>query len=633
MKEMKGLSQPFVRGDFHYFTAGFFGVSDEYPNGLPPVSKNLTKIQPQGYLLKRQLDIFKRYTLSGDEMRLKFDKYFSTFKRVDSAFSSLYNDYDKEVILPDTCGLSFIPKTSTDLDYQGTIGRDQVFQYDQELVDLMSEFYAKFMPKEEKGISMSFTRGKNLGWPHPIGGRQRELSDALLALHVSLALGAHKKGWSLQQLTEFLEKFHGPAFCVYAERTQKTANQVPTFIDGRLYRSVNAAARVRGIYMSPKFMVAYSRRHVKRMLKGYLENPFHTQSRDKISARVKTALSKGWRVVAIDISKFDQFFGGARGNQIAKGVAKTIDLDPTDLLFEFNTPLVTFGKSGTYRSNTKLTPILMSGVSSTTLVNGFGGTTSAVAVVASLFGVSYKESLGSYQKKWDALSWGDDLLLMLPPDIENDAIFKAYEKLGLKVDEEPTIKFLGQNYGPGRFEGSFDTGYPFARAVQQQFFPERVKTFPFNLIGYIARLELLGEKRGNAFHEAARQVWDLISPEREYFPFSQRKAVLESLMPEVEKYANKISEMDDILNVFTHGMADSDMLDELDVPSDLRNLLGLTAVDVSQPELLIAEIPELRLLAADYKALSNGDFDVYRDILNNLVHAFNLNYRSGGLLY
>lgn len=607
--------------------------SEQFPNGLPPLASFLERVQlADGYIDKRTKDVNKRYDKTRFEIAEKFEEFVKRYSQIIKTFDDLLTDYDKDV-LSGTGALSILKPSHTDLDAAGTLGRNTDFTYQPETIEAVKRWYGSvFKQVGPSDSSLSLPRGKNLGWPHPISGKQRELADILLALHAALAMGAKTKGWSLEELTKFLESYHGPAYTIYGERGQHPGPEkdMPMGTQEGWLFGHNFEMRVRGIYMVAKYMIAYNRSVVKTVLKTILASPMHIQDRPTIKKRIGDATKAGWQIIALDVSKFDQSFGDQRGTQMLQTISDIWGTDTTmrDFETEFNLPLLLFSRKEAFMARNK--PILPSGAGFTTLVGNVGNVASTLEALSHLFGVSPDSLIDNYGKTWDYLAWGDDTILMFKDEQRMDDVMAAYDKVKLGVTEEPIIKYLGSIYGRGLFKGSYVDGYSTGRAIQQQFFPERIKLFPFSVVGYIARLDLMGDNVGKQFHDRMRVLWDrqLMG---DYFNYSSRHQVLQSLLPEIEKRSAQISQVDDILQVLVHGI-DRDMLDDFEF-GEFEDFLGITHMDLDKPseELESREIsPRIVELIG---AIEKGDFDSYFQLIQELVINFNLTWKRGGVLY
>lgn len=570
-------------------------VSQNFDRGavLPPISSEYLKIrQSSGYVGKRIKDLNARYQMNQLEMSQVFGDYTSKIDQLYTTFGDLFTDYDRQIILPNTCALSYKKPSHTDLEASGSLSSDGAnFTYSKEVYDAVLNWYLEYLDTDVSS-KLSLPRGKNLGAPTPVGGRTRELADVLLALHVALALGGKRNGYSLQDIASFLETYHGPLRLIYGERQQHSAKIRPMLTSFGEFASQNFEPRVRGIWMSPKFMVAYNRPVTKRMLRTILRHPLHSQDRKVIHERISSGITK-YETIAIDVSGFDKSHGGIRGLQMADlfcDIVGASDIEREAIKYETQQVSLGFAKGAAYEipGNT----ILGSGLGHTTVIGCLGNACAMIASVSDILGVTPSEAVRLYGSRWHACAWGDDGVIMLPKGTDMDDVKRAYlNKAKLSVDEEDTIKFLGQNYAKGRFQGSMTMAYSLGRAAQQQFFPERKKLYPFSTIGYIARLSIMDEAVQKVFHDRMLTIWDqslLGAP----FIFEKRFDVLKSLIPLMQKKSNQLSQVDDVLMVLLHGITDEDLMDLADPDENFLDFIGMTSYDFSDPHKALEELQD-----------------------------------------
>jgi len=609
-----------------------FGAHPELGMSLPVLSGELLPPPRSQYVDRRMKDVNKRYdrdVAEADSSRIAFEHEVNSLLKV---FDPLMTDYDRELLVPSTCALGHWRPAHTDLEEMGQIAMDSNFSYDADLIDALGAWYKTF--DTNRSFHMSLPRGKNIGWPTIISGSNREESDAFLFLHAGLAISAQSKGWKLKDLFDMLTIHHGNPFLIWGSRTQHTDKWMPLILKGGLRWSKNFEPRVRGIFMSPKVTVAYLRQVVKMGSSRILKSPLHEQDRSKISSRIERWFKEGWLVMAIDYSKYERHIGGKRAESILSLCSKISESDAENLSFEFNLPILMFGfrKAFLYPGGR----ILGSGLSSTSFIGNAGNSLNTHTALGMLMGIKPVLVHKQYQQTWDGMLFGDDSLLAFPPSTVDKlggkdkllaTLRDSYSKTKMKVDEEPVIKFLGSVYGPGNFKGSISKGYSTWRAVQQIFFPERIKVFPFTTIGYLARLELLGD-RGRDFHALMQKYWklDYYGPP---FTYQNRSARLQELVPLAEKQARDISQLDSILQSFYHGVADPDLISG----GMFENLLGLSYLTITDPVKQLAELKVPDSLLSNFSKMLKGDMTVYGPLLSDYVRHFNLEYHPGDVLY
>jgi hypothetical protein len=608
------------------------GAHPELGKSLPPISPELGRAPNSRYVEKRTLDINKRYSHTLDELLEKALLFEVDIRNKISAFKPLLTDADAQVVLPATCAMSYWKPTHTDLEEMGQIAMDTDFEYSKDVADALYAFYKQ--TKDPPNFKLSLPRGKNIGWPTVISGTNRTESDVFLLLHATLAIAAQEQKMHLSDLFDMLRNHHGDPFLIWASRTQHTDKWMPCILKSGLVWTRHFEPRVRGIFMSPKCTVAFNRIAVKRGAYRVLHSPLHDQDRPAIKAKIKKWFADGWSVYAVDYSKYERHVGGKRAKSIIDLCARVSDWPVEDLLTEFNLPILMFGYKRAF-----LYPggrILGSGLSSTSLIGSVGNAMNTLTVMVDVLKKAPAECMSSRGSVWDSLLFGDDGLVAFPPSFVEahggeEKLFlemkAAYAKTKMKVDREPLTKYLGYIYGPGTFKGSFDEGYPTWRAVQQQFYPERLKVYPFTTVGYIARLELLGG-RGRTFHDIMQKFWnnELLGPA---FSFNSRMDVFKGLLPEIEKKARDISQLDDILQSWYHGVADPDL-----IASDfLADLVGLSYMTIDDPVKQVADLSMPASMVDNFAKILKGDFSSYNVLMGDLVRQFSLQWKPGDVLY
>jgi hypothetical protein len=608
-------------------------VSPDFKGGLPALGRNFVRYDRPGFVDKKNKDVAKRLRLQEFDAQASYDEYKKLVSSLISRFDPLLHEFDRKEVMNSTTALSLISVSHTDLDELGDLGRNTDYEYPADVFDAVCNYYKAV--KAEFSKTLTLPRGKNAAYPLAVPGMHREANNVAIGLQAAIALSARNQGISLREMGKQLEKSHGEAITIYGERRQHTGKVMPLSLNVGERYSTNFEPRVRGIYMSPKFCVAYNRKTVKKALAVFLKSSIHIQDRPTITKRIDAAVKKGWKILAIDWSKFDQHFGGKRGRQCLKVIHECFNVDTTldDLVYEFEIPLVTFRQGSPYIN--RAVPILMSGASFTSAVGCVGNVLSLITMLKEVTGKSASDLLGSMGREWDYLAWGDDTICMCPETFaKQEDILAATSVVKMSADVEPAIRYLGSIYGDGGGYTGIPKGYLLGRAVQQQFLPERPKIYPFGLIGYIARLMLMGDVKGAEFHKEMKFFWDPEILGKNYFPFSERIAVLEKTVPLVNKYAARIADLDDILMTLTHGVGEDAL--ELDVNLDsFHELIGLTQVDVSDPEKFLKE-QEKPMSPGFFKLFARflkGDMQAYQLLITQFVIEQKLEWRPGDLVY
>lgn len=618
------------------------GPHPDFGDSLPPLDGPYEPISGQQYVQKRSKDIVKRYSRSFAEILESVDAHSKQFGEVVKSFDELLTDYDYEHVLSSTCALGVFKPTHVALDEVGTLGGLGDTTYSPEVVLAVLEDYqesAKHVSKE--GMKIRLPYGKNTGYPTPVGGTQRELSDLLLGLHASLAVGLKQRGLSIADGSEFLSAYHGPPSSIYGERYQHTAKWMPIISSSGVTWSRRFEPRVRAIFMAPKYMVAYNKPVVNYCLATLLKHPVHIQDRSVFSSTFSKWYEEKRVVTSFDIKKHDQVLGGDRGRQICRLIADVWNNGQADnLLTEFEIPLMVFHQGDCYQRTD--TPILASGLSSTTVINCVGQTLLLVAVLSEALKRTPGQILSDFRSgKIGRLGWGDDCVLAFDPSdvrLLQDAPFQTIKqhasKFNVDIEEEVVDKYLGPIYGPGRLSAS-PIGYSTGRAIQTDFRPERLKVFPFATIGYIARLDMLGD-RAETYHTIREKFWDT-EVLGEYFAYSDRTEVMDKAVDKASSAGKQISQLDDVMNSIFHGILDSDLASLTDLGGDFEynftDLLGNLSADVTDPARFVSE-RGLEHYKDSISQIQQGNFEeAYPKFLDSLRRDYKLTMFSGEVIY
>lgn len=620
--------------------------TDTFQGVLPPLMSSARKPSDHAAFVSKKRSDYKRSTSQGlIEVIQQVDAYANKFNSVYNIVQPLLTDYDKEHVMTATVGLGFVKPCSTDLDNVGYVGIDTDQTYPDDVVRAVIDDYRSRGPFRVES-SLSLPRNRFIGYPFMIGGGQRELNDIFLALSAAIVTGVHTKGGygdaSLDAIYDQMRQFHGDPMAMQGTRYQTTAKEIALVLNEGIHSCKNAAARPRSIQMMDKLSVMDIRAEIKTMLEAIKAHPCHTQDRAVILNSINGWLAAGMTVISMDWAKFDYRHGGERGLQQLYIHSEVIDSPRylSSATTAFKVRSFTYGHGDVWEIPGDAA--LKSGMGTTTLVGCTGNYTGIVAVLSLIWGMDPKLVIESRGSKWDALIWGDDTVLALKEPSDWDRIVESFPTYKLSVVEEPTIKYLGSNYAAGPFKGTFDRGYSVGRFFQQQFFPERAKLYPFNIIGYIARLDLMGDK-GREMHE--RMMNSGIDMDfRTTFKYEDRHGVLRNLLPEIQKHSDKIGMIDDALQVFTHGLEDlSDVSD--DFASIYYELLGLSkSADLTDPGRYLDVIKDETVKAnltskitpqmvREVSKIASGDFSSYPVALSNLAAAFNLTTNTGSVVY
>lgn len=618
-------------------------------NNVPQIDHRYTRPADHGAFLDlRKKQYVRMYTRTISDLELALTTYGKRLSLANNIMGPILDDYDKQVIMPSTCANSVWKASSTDLDNVGSLRGQSDVEYDALVEEAVIGYYRKFIGLSDYNeSSLSMTRAKGLGYPFIIPGKDRFLNDIFLAFNSAIVTGAKAnfKTDTLSSLYRFFQDYHGAPFAMEANRFQMTAKPRLLNVNGNTLASRNFEPRSRIINVEPKVSVMVARREIKRMLACLLNTPVHTQDRSVIRSRIDNALRRGWFVSAIDISKFDRLFGGRRGLQQVRIHSKILNDDGylESTVTTFNTRFFAYAHHDVWE--VPGTDLLKSGMGQTSLIGCTGNFTTTVAALARSMSIPPSAVIEQLGTSWDVLQWGDDTVIMFQDRNLWPKFLDALDYFKISATHEPTIKFLGSNYGNGEFQGTMRNGYSMGRMLQTQFFPERARQYPFSAIGYIARLKLMD-------HVAAKEVHMRMLPHFDELDLGPkfRWEDIDSTIVELgilaQKRSDQIGAIDDILQVMTHGLSSAEGNLNTDVANEFFDLLGVnTVLDVSDPVKVIVEsmtdmiaenkIPRNSLgqIQRGVEQLASGTFSDYQRILTLMTTTFGLQWHRGSVVY
>lgn len=620
-----------IRKSNKWFTATVEPLKDKSLH--PPVKPTLHRMPvTHGFFEKKARDIRKRYQSSLSDLLPAFNSYIGQVEKLIPRFDQFMKDYDREV-LKSTCALSFWKGAHTDLDMTGGPGAFNDFEIPKEVKEVVVSYYNRTPTPPDSELSMTMVKGKTPGYPYAVPGSDRILSTLGYAASAAVVHWAHANNMKLEELRIEFEKYHGPAFSMYAERTQSTGKPQLLILREGYYQSQNFEPRKRGILMVPKFMVMYNRRSVQQIKAKILASGVHGQDRNKIKNDLLER--KGYTTKAKDWPKFDYTFGGKAGLSVLSMFPLLSEGRLEDFVEEFKLPLIYFGARGIYKDPSM--PQLPSGASFTSLMGCIANFSVSLWAITLCTGRTAAAVLKDMDAGyWKLNAWGDDTVLSFRDGYTTHEKFDAAIQSIIKkeMDIEPVLRYLGDVY-PSTWGLSAHQGYQPSRFIQQQFFPERSKIYPFNMIGYIARLDKVSPGLSQSIHDEMQSVWpEEFGPK---FKFSDRLSVAESLLPELEKQAYKIAQLDDVIMAMTHG---SDEFDDTPMGSYFERLMGYVQVDITKPVDILnqeADAFKDKMAVQTFKeaisALQKGGFHNYQIFLNALRIFGNVRYSKGGPIY
>jgi hypothetical protein len=382
--------------------------------------------------------------------------------------------------------------------------------------------------------------------------------------------------------------------------------------------------------MGSKIGIVWNRMATKRLLGAAMKMSHHNQDRSFLLRRMNLwkRSAATHHVIAVDVSKFDKGHGGDFLRKYAKYAAMILRDSKVedDFLAEVSLPMMVSMGSQFFFTEDQVAPQLPSGVSFTTVCGLFFGD-----YISRYIGQSAGMSLSGLGSTWDYLNWGDDMVLFIPKTAGSaEAILtKASAALGLELEEEPSLKYLGFNYGSGVV--STRGGYSVARLVSKIFLPERAKVYPYSVVGYTARLRFIPDPE--KFHDKfLRQGWfdSLGDP----FPYSQRG---DAEMQALKKIAEAPASFDrDALNFILHGLDPGEgqnlLQDSLGLDFDFETWLGGGFADLTDPGKFAAESEFFPDFREELNTLGKIGLDGLHSFSIRLAGYFNLQM-NGGILF
>lgn len=371
----------------------------------------------------------------------------------------------------------------------------------------------------KKGYALK--RGTNQAYPWIVSGMWRFGSVSTLAINTLLANSVRKsKSFSSHDLMELMKNAYGDPFYVYFTRFQNTGKVVPmhTSIGSKLH-TTNFEPRVRGVYAAPKVLTIHNRPVAKIMLKVLLGHKDYSQDpKIRHGWFVKNMPRQDSVVVAFDQSKFDQRHGKGRLKQsldliglIAKMLSQSFIDDKMMTavrleLLEIYTMLIT--NDHVYRG--EASSILQSGASLTSIIGSFCNIIDFFDIMQRVF---EKDTQGILElidsNTIGHRGWGDDAIDLMPKDKLSKytkVLAEGEKTMGLVLDTEPKIKFLGSYYFQDfNYKPTFSPG----KGIQSVLFPERVKSPNALPLALVARINMLQQDDGykRKYYQLLRRLY------------------------------------------------------------------------------------------------------------------------------
>jgi hypothetical protein len=525
------------------------------------------------------------------------------------------------------------PPTHTQSDEGRSVGGSFVIDFDPEVCrDIVAQWrpVAQQVRKENK-LNFVIPNGTSLGWPFLFRDSDDRVRTFVLGV-LALAIETDKRrGASLDDVYGQLQSVYGPRLMVPGWRLQHTAKPIPAYASGSFRWTQNVEPRRRLIVMVDKIANIFNREPSKIMIQTALRLPQHDQGRPYIKGVFdRWKKTPGTKTVAVDVSGFDNGVGGPNLVHLLSMMNEITGVGThRDLVSEVSAPmLVPFGND-VFQTTSQVTPQLPSGASFTTSVGLLAGDYIA-RKLAKILGLS----IGPLPSQMEYLNWGDDFAIRIPAAADVERAFKALSThTGLEFDFEPTLKYLGFNYGSGVVQAH--EGYSMGRLILKTLYPERPVVPPFSRIGYVARLQFVhGDPE---FYHAlfTQNFWDpRLGPP---FQYKERHSVLE------EALRASVTAMDydrDTLNFLLHGLQPSEaattsghLLDSLGVDFDFATWIGHSYIDLTDPMAVLRSetSPLLLEYAQNIKIIANTGIAAVPNLISALAARYNWRVSNSGL--
>jgi hypothetical protein len=595
----------------------------------PPIPPGLVPAPSGGYYQSVRAKTRRNANRPPETWKAKIPEYSQALDKI-AAFEDMFDEYDKQEIVTNLCAMSLIRPTHFDLDSGVPITKDRAHILDKEIYDgIVTDWRNSLSKIDRQSIDLTMPINTNLGWPFTFTAREG-IRPGVLGL-IAMAVGKAKlEGRSLADVyTELSAHFGNPAI-VLGTRQQHTGKVLPLKDNMGTHYVRNFEPRVRSIFMGSKVGIVWNRQSTKFLLKAAMGLEPHNQDRIFLKKRIAELVQRKDRTtIAVDVSKFDKGHGGKWLEYFALAAARIIGdaKVKNDFLAEVRMPLMVAGFENVFLTTDPIAPQLPSGVSYTTVCGLFFGDyiCRSIAKIAGL-------DPNRYGQQWDYLNWGDDMVLSFPNQaIEmaggvDELLEKATKELDLEFTTEPVLRYLGFNYASGKLQTN--EGYSFGRITSKLYLPERVKHYPYSLVGHAARLEFSPDAK--TVHERVLSLgWHpSLGPE---FPFSELKSRLQTALQEIADTPDHLRDPD-ALNFLTHGVEISEypnLADQLGVDFDFATYLGGT-FDINQPLDMMREDAKVFFdeYSSEIKLVEARGFQAFPVLAQKLQARENLRYEG-----
>jgi hypothetical protein len=544
-------------------------------------------------------------------------------------FSDLYDEADVRGILPTICAIGIKPTQHHDADEGNIMGLERSHKIDMSVVQAVIDDWKMTPIPHRNTLDLKLPKTTNLGYPFFFSNVKEARPLTLAAL--ALALDVDKaRNLSLADVFSRFRNDFGPPVLMFGTRTQFTSKVMPLLADGQHFWTSNFEGRSRLIAQASKVGVIWNRVPTKQLLKMAQSRPQHKQDRVFIQKKIDAMKADPSRdTLALDVGKFDKAHGGRFFEPAFRAFAKILNDESlvADFMAEVEMPIVFPYQKSLYATNHRFSPQIPSGVSSTTVLGLFWGDY-IVKFIAKSLGLSLSaQALGT---QWDYLNWGDDMVISVPKAVNiRENLSDIIEDLGIVLEEEPTLKYLGFNYGSGEYQTS--GGYSQARLVSKIFLPERQKVGPTALIGYAARLEFIGGDPEEFHNRLLKLGWH--EPLGAPFKYSELKGKAEEAIRKVNEQPELYDH--DSLNHLVHGQLPSDEAEVLEILGydyDFTDFLGGSMLDPDDADQYLADhgqdLPNVR---EHIRRISKGGSVSIRDFVYTMADHYG--FRKSGFIF
>jgi len=564
-----------------------------------------------------------------------------------------------------TCALGITDPTHSFLEEFGaySLSRDSEVEYSGALVPYLKRHIQKNKTemKSYRDIQASYPRGKNSGVPVIVSGGDRLLNDVimfhnmLLGSTIARPLIDNKVSddqfiMQLEAMINMIENEYGDLIFLGFDRYQHNAKKIPLRVGGQLMASTNFQMRRRLINATVKCIAMANKPLVKALTEFDLSTPIFTQDRAAINDRLRRAISRGHRVVAYDQSRFDLRHGGdklRRGNEIFAQMGSLLTGLPygklkalTDL--ESRLPALLLHNNSAYLGGG--TDALKSGESGTSRKGCYMNAEDDMTITMLSKGLSREGVVDYYLQYEPSIILSDDIIKIFPTADDAEKYTRAAidqgERMGISYEIEEPTKFLGSYFDDKDLRHPWKSSA--MSALQKVYFPERFKTPAAIPLSLHAKMTGILSSYPNAnrqeiykvFFDAYRNIGskhDRMSQSHKdiikLLPASYREfeVLTTDMLKDPEKYGltNDFSAIDEILNIYGHGLEGDVSFDRIGL-GELSELQDAGSVEhTMKQDDVLSGLEEILSSGNVTNVKKNVRAGVYNDLLAGYNDVFN----------